>query len=117
MIFKVAWITEIKSYKKCQAKWDNIAILFSCKVKSSSFSSFKTLDVNKNVSVRLFSKSIQYRPKWPFFILSLCCPSPDTHTVVRHGQCLAKAHYNVMIHKLRNCKKVIFFWTKHFLIR
>ena len=24
MIFKVTWIIEIKSYKTCQAKWDNI---------------------------------------------------------------------------------------------
>ena len=27
---------------------------------------------------------------------------PDTDTVVRHGQCLANVHYNVMIHKVRN---------------
>ena len=24
MIFKITWIIEIKSYKTCQAKWDNI---------------------------------------------------------------------------------------------
>ena len=114
MIYKVAWIIEIKSCKKCQTKWDNIAILFSYKVKSSSFYSFKTLNVDINVSVRLFSKSIQHWPKWPFFIgldkFSKLpgCPSPYTHTAVRHIQCLAKAHYNVMIHKLRNYKKVAF---------
>ena len=73
MIFKVAWIIEIKSYKKCQAKWDNIAILFSCKVKSSSFSSFKTLDVDINVSVMFSQNQFNIGPKWPFFILSLCC--------------------------------------------
>ena len=27
---KVPWIIEIKSYKTCEAKWDNIAIPFSC---------------------------------------------------------------------------------------
>ena len=79
-----AWITEIKSCKKCQAKWDNIAILFSCKVKSSSFSSFKTLNVDINVSVRnsvrLFSKSIQH---WPFSLgytnFQNC---PDVHHLI-----------------------------------
>ena len=114
MIFEVAWIIEIKSYKKCQVKWDNIAILFSCKVKSSSFSCFKTPDVDINVSVRLFSKSIQHWPKWPFSsyrgVVQIF--KTDTHTVVRHRQ----GHYNVMIHKLRNYKKEIFFQTKHFLI-
>ena len=64
----------------------------------------------------LFSKSIQH---WPFYwvvqIFKTALMSviifgqvPDTYTAVRHGQCLAKAHYNVMIHKLRNYKKVTF---------
>ena len=30
MIFKIPWILEIKSYKTCQAEWDDIAIPFSC---------------------------------------------------------------------------------------
>ena len=59
MICKVSWIIGIKSDKTCQAKWDNIAIPFLCQVKSSSFSGFKTLDLDIIVSVRLFSKSIQ----------------------------------------------------------
>ena len=34
---------------------------------------------------------------------------PNTYSVDRHRQGLPKAHYNVMIHKLRNYKKVKFF--------
>ena len=82
-----------------KAKWDNIAILFSCKVKSSCFSSFKTLDVDISVSVRIlfFKINLTLTKMGLFPLIVLCkfsklpwCPSPDTHTVVRHGQCLAK---------------------------
>ena len=34
-------------------------------------SGFKTLDVDINVPARLFSKSIQQWPKWPFSILKI----------------------------------------------
>ena len=69
MIFKVPCIIEIKSYKTCQGKWDNIGIPFSCQVKPSSFSGFKTLDVDiNNVPVRLFSKSDEQWPTWPLIL-------------------------------------------------
>ena len=84
MIFKVPLIIEIKSYKTCQAKWDNIAISFLCQVKSSSVSGFKTLDLDINVPVGSFSKSIQQWPKWPFLILSLCGTNVETCFDVHH---------------------------------
>ena len=75
MTFKVSLVIEIKSYKACQAEWDNNSHSIFMLGKSSSFSGFKALDVDINGPVRLFSKSIQQWTKWPSFILKIALMS------------------------------------------